>query len=146
MDAWGRYHDELSLIGQVRVRRQVTICGLTYELHGFSDSSECAYTAAVYLLVRKPDGTFYSQLLMGKSKVAPEKELSIPRLELCGSLLLVRLINYINTNLNSLQINRIIAWSDSTVALAWIKTPTSKLKTFVANRVAQIQHMTQPKM
>jgi len=146
MEAWTTYHDELPLIGQVRVRRQVTTLGSTYELHGFSDSSESAYAAAVYLLARKPDGTTHSQLVMGKSKVAPEKKLSIPRLELCGSLLLARAINYVRTNLTSLQIDRITAWSDSTVALAWIKTPTSRLKTFVANRVAQIQHMVPPDM
>lgn len=141
-DEWSRYHEELPLIGQIQVRRQVTNSESTYELHGFCDSSESAYAAAVYMLTRKPDGTTYCQLLMGKSKVAPEKKLSIPRLELCGALLLAKVIHYVCTNLTSLKINRKIAWSDSTVALAWIKTPTSMLKTFVANRVAQIQYMT----
>jgi len=126
------------------VRRQVNCTGSTYKLHGFCDSSEIAYAAAVYILARKPDGTMHCQFLMGKSKVAPEKKLSIPRLELCGALLLARVITYVRTNLTTLQISRTTDWSDSTVALAWIKTPTSKLKTFVANRVAQIQHMTSP--
>lgn len=118
--AWKTYHEELPLISQIRVRRQVTTFGSKYELRGFSGSSESAYAAAVYLLSRKPDGTIHCQLLMGKSKVAPEKKLSIPRLELCGSPLLARVINYTHTNLTSLRIDRITAWSDSTVALEWI--------------------------
>jgi len=60
MDAWERYHEELPLIGKIGVRRQVTISGSTYELHGFSDSLECAYAAAIYLVAKKPDGTLYS--------------------------------------------------------------------------------------
>lgn len=77
--------------------------------------------------------------MISKSKVTPDKKLSIPRLEIYGSLLLARGINYMCSNLTSLWINRIIAWSESIVALSWT---TSKVKTFVANFVAQIQHIT----
>ncbi|GFT13827.1 uncharacterized protein TNCV_3023021 [Trichonephila clavipes] len=38
-----------------------------------------------------------------------------------------------------LPINKIWMWTDSTIALAWIKTEPHKLKTFVSNRVAEIQ-------
>lgn len=144
IDAWTRYHKELPLIGSIRVPRRVTTFGARYEVHGFCDSSESAYAAAVYLLSRETNGTIHCQLLMGKSKVAPEKKLSIPRLELCGALLLARCLEYICTNLRSVIIEEMTAWSDSTVVLAWIRTPTVKLKTFVANRVAKIQHMTSP--
>lgn len=79
---------------------------------------------------------------MGKSKVAPEKNLSITRLELCDALLLARTISYLRANLSSLLISSVTAWSDYAVVLTWIKMPTIRLKTFMANRVAQIQHMT----
>ncbi|XP_060855155.1 uncharacterized protein LOC132932813 [Metopolophium dirhodum] len=146
IDAWTRYHEELPLIGSIRIRRRATTPGATYEIHGFYDSSENAYAAAVHLLAREPNGISHCQLLMGKSKVAPEKRLSIPRLELCGALLLARCLEHIGTNLNAIPIEATTAWSDSTVVLAWIQTPTAKLKTFVANRVAKIQHMTSPKI
>jgi len=78
IDAWTRYHEELPLIGSIRIRCRATTPGATYEVHGFCDSSENAYAAAVYLLAREPNGISHCQLLMGKSKVAPEKRLSIP--------------------------------------------------------------------
>uniref|UniRef100_A0A2S2NFZ7 Reverse transcriptase domain-containing protein n=1 Tax=Schizaphis graminum TaxID=13262 RepID=A0A2S2NFZ7_SCHGA len=49
IDAWTRYHEELPLIGSIRMRRRSTTPGATYEVHGFCDSSENAYAAAVYL-------------------------------------------------------------------------------------------------
>jgi len=79
---------------------------------------------------------------MGKSKIVPASNMSIPRSELCGTLLLARLLEFIKPKLVNLDIGQVIAWSDSTVTLAWIKTPTAKLKTFVANRVAKIQQVT----
>lgn len=91
---WTKYHEELPDLGALRIPRRVTSSNATYELHGFSDSSEAAYAAAVYL--RVDSGTeVQCQLLMGKSKVSPATKLSIPRLELCGAWLLARLLAYV---------------------------------------------------
>lgn len=139
IDAWTRYHEELPFIKSICVSRQATIENAKYELHGFCDSSESAYAAAVYLLARKANGDSQVSLLM-----APAKKQSIPRLELCSALLLARLINYLFSTLTTLQIESSYAWTDSTIALAWINTPTAKLKTFVSNRVAKIQDLTSP--
>ncbi|CAI6350178.1 unnamed protein product [Macrosiphum euphorbiae] len=141
-EAWTRYHQELPELSSIRVPRRVTSNNGKYELHGFSDSSEAAYAAVIYLRVVAPDNSAKCFMLMGKSKVAPSKRITIPRLELCGALLLARLLHFVCQNLTRIKIERVIAWSDSTVALAWIKSPTAQLKTFVANRVAQIQRTT----
>lgn len=138
---WTKYHKELPALASLRIPRRVTISNATYELHGFSDSSEAAYAAAVYL--RVDSGTeVQCHLLMGKSKVSPAIKLSIPRLELCGAWLLARLLAYVRPNVTTLNISNVTAWTDSTVTLAWIRSPTAKLKTFVANRVAKIQQNT----
>ncbi|GBM33620.1 hypothetical protein AVEN_203665-1 [Araneus ventricosus] len=76
-----------------------------------------------------------------KSKVAPIKSVTIPRLELAACLLLAQLTRKV-LNALKLKIDQVLLWTESTVALSWIDTPPHLLKTFVSNRVAQIQELT----
>ncbi|XP_008183743.1 uncharacterized protein LOC103309618 [Acyrthosiphon pisum] len=141
MTSWTQYHRELPILATLQIPRMVTHPNATYELHGFSDASEVAYAAAVYL--RIDTGTEVKcHLLMGKSKIAPAKKISVPRLELCGAWLLARLLAFAQDNLSAINIEKVTAWSDSTVTLHWIRSSTSRLKTFVANRVSKIQDQT----
>ena len=61
-------------------------------LHGFSDASEVAYAGAVYLRMVATNGAVHVTLVLSKTKVAPIKRLTIPRLELCGANLLATLL------------------------------------------------------
>ena len=88
-------------------------------LHGFSDASEDAYAAVVYLRIVGSDGKVHISLVTSKTKVAPIKRLSIPRLELCGVLLLSRLLTHTKMVLN-VPTSDITAWTDSTVVLSWL--------------------------
>jgi hypothetical protein len=67
--------------------------------------------------------------------------ITLPRLELCGALLLARLFEKVKQSVN-LHNAREIFWTDSSIVLAWIKTPPHLLKTFVANRVTEITSLT----
>ena len=62
----------------------------------------------------------------------------LPRLELYGALLLVKLTDFIVKNLLSTP-SSLNFWSDSKVLLDWLKAHPSKWQTFVANRVSEIQ-------
>ncbi|GFT35093.1 integrase catalytic domain-containing protein [Trichonephila clavipes] len=81
-----------------------------------------------------------TKLLVSKSRVTPLKKISIPRLKLCFCHLLSQLINKV---VNSLKLNiDKILFSDSTIAIARTNSPPHQLKTFVANRVSNIQALT----
>jgi len=108
------------------------------ELHGFSDASTTAYAAAVYIRLVSISGQITSMLLASKSKVAPVKSISIPRLELAAAVLLTQLIEFVRTSLHANTIP-CHCWTDSTVVLAWIRDHPSRWKTFVSNRVSEIQ-------
>ncbi|XP_043064704.1 uncharacterized protein LOC122320577 [Drosophila ficusphila] len=94
-----------------------------------------AYGACVYIVC-----SGQSQLLCSKSRVAPLKTLTVPKLELCGADLLSKLISEVaGTNVFKGQY---YCWSDSAVALSWIRDEPSRFNMFVANRVAAIQERT----
>ncbi|XP_011858180.1 PREDICTED: uncharacterized protein LOC105555749 [Vollenhovia emeryi] len=64
--------------------------------------------------------------------------MSLPRLELCGAALLVRLMNKVVEALK-IEIEERHYWTDSKIVLAWIGAPSRRWQTFVANRVSEIQ-------
>ncbi|KRZ24700.1 hypothetical protein T4C_1824 [Trichinella pseudospiralis] len=107
-------------------------------LHGFGDASKAAYSAVVYLkAVKSPENVSVS-FVTAKSKVAPLKKLSIPRLELMAALLCARLVCYVRKEL-PLNVEACHCWSDSLVALGCIRGEACRWKPFMANRVRKIQ-------
>ncbi|XP_033356900.1 uncharacterized protein LOC117237245 [Bombus vosnesenskii] len=136
---WERYYAQLPLLNNVRFPRKAIIeSAMEIELHGFCDASEKAYGACIYLRTLNTNGRVWTQLLTAKSKVAPLKCQTIPRLELSGALLLTSLMSTIQQALSH-KITRTIYWTDSTIVLHWLNTSPHTLKTFVANRVSEIQ-------
>ena len=114
------------------------------ELHAFGDASLQGYGACVYLRLSRGDGSFENSLVISKAKVAPLKKVTLPRLELLGSLLCARLLRFVQTALNLSDKITFRCWSDSQVVLSWIKGDANKWKPFVANRVREIQELTPP--
>ncbi|GFU97326.1 integrase_H2C2 domain-containing protein [Trichonephila clavipes] len=110
------------------------------QLHGFSDASQSAYGAVVYCKSITSDGKILVHLIANKSRVAPTKQ-TIPRLELCAAVLLVKLVHRVKQALK-LNVTNTFLCSDSMIVLSWIRKESYQLKTFVANRIATIQEMT----
>nr|XP_057933833.1 uncharacterized protein LOC131132323 [Doryrhamphus excisus] len=110
------------------------------QLHHFSDASEVGYGTASYLRLQT-NGKVYVSFLLGKGRVAPLKQMTIPRLELVAAVLAVRVAKLLQKELQ-LQLKESVFWTDSTTVLKYIRNETSRFHTFVANRAAYIREAT----
>ncbi|GFS52306.1 pao retrotransposon peptidase superfamily [Trichonephila clavipes] len=115
----------------------------TVELHGFAGASSLAYAAAIYCRL-KHNGKIKVQLLVSKTKVAPVKQVSIPRFELCGAHLLSKLFKSVLRTLKHYNFD-VFDWTDSKIVLSWLSSHPRKWKTFVANRISEIMEVLPPK-
>lgn len=122
-------------------RKCIAHMSLQVEIHGFCDASEEAYGSAMFVRSKDETGRWHSRLLCVRTRVAPLKGSTIPRLELKGALTLAQLAKK-TAEAWGLRINDIHLWTDSMVVLGWLKSQTSRLKTYVANRVNQILEIT----
>ncbi|KAL4092210.1 hypothetical protein QTP88_026748 [Uroleucon formosanum] len=105
---------------------------------GFCDALSTGYAAVVYLRVIDLSGNPIVLLFGAQSKIAPVKSTTIPRLELCATLLLARLTVTLSLKLHITDVH---AWSDSTTVLGWLKHPHESFKVFVSNRIFKIQSL-----
>ncbi|XP_070519739.1 uncharacterized protein [Cardiocondyla obscurior] len=136
---WRSFHSEMSILENIRVPRWMGCeeAETTSVVHGFADASERAFAAIVYLRSAAPSGEVKVRLLAAKTKVAPLKPVTLPRLELCASALLAKFAAHLREVLCLREPS--VLWSDSTVTLGWIQGHPSQWKTYIANRVSEIQ-------
>ena len=114
-------------------------------LHGFGDASKRAYCPVVYLVIRTGIGS-YVRLITSKTRVAPSKNNTIPRLELLSGLILARLVSAVREALGQqLVLEGIYLWLDSIIAIYWI-IGNKEWKQFVQNRVDEILRLTSQDM
>ncbi|XP_028512935.1 uncharacterized protein LOC110232368 [Exaiptasia diaphana] len=143
---WTKWINELLQAGEIRLDRcifdQPVDCVTDCTLHGFGDASKKAYCAVVYIVYKLTDGSRYARLLTSKTRVAPLKQLTIPRLELMSAVILTRLVETVRNALKSqLSVSKEIYWLDSKTALCWIQNK-GEWKQFVRHRVNGILEKT----
>ena len=116
----------------------------TVQLHMFSDASKYAYSASAYLrLSDAHSGQTHCSFVSGKSRNAPPKRPTIPRLELMASLMAVRTSYLIRAELD-LPIDSVVFWTDLLTLLQYIKNETRRFHCFVATRIQEIHKHTTP--
>ena len=112
------------------------------QVHIFGDASELAFCTVGYLRFEYHDGSRKCVFVTAKTRVAPTKKLSIPRLELQAAVLCVRLARIIEKehdyNFSSMHI-----WSDSTTVLHWICGASTRHVLFIASRLSEILDTTE---
>ena len=141
--SWMKWYEELPQLRKHTIPRPYFPKDadiIDVQLHGFSDASEVAYSGVVYLRAIDKKGAVHTALVMAKTKVAPIKRLSVPRLELCGSVILAKLLKHVASTLG-ISLNNTFAWTDSCVVLGWLRGNPRRFKTFVGNRIAEISEV-----
>ncbi|XP_011503348.1 PREDICTED: uncharacterized protein LOC105366554 [Ceratosolen solmsi marchali] len=138
---WSTIRKDLSDLTEISIPRWLNMkTTSTIELHGFSDASQLAMSAVIYVSAHESDDV-KTTLVCSKTKVAPLKPMTIPRLELTAVLLLSKLMRYVQAKLK-MDLKATYMWTDSRVTLAWIKTHPARWKEFIRNRVSNIQNLT----
>ncbi|KAK3746525.1 hypothetical protein QZH41_016739, partial [Actinostola sp. cb2023] len=112
------------------------------QLHNFADASQKGYGAVSYLRVVNSKGEIHCTFMMGKSRLAPMKAVTIPRLELSVAVVATRLGNMINQELD-IDIDETFYWTDSTCVLGYILNQEKRFHVFIANRIAAIHNGSQ---
>ena len=131
------WREELPLLNDIRLPRYYfgEERPITIQLHGFSDASDEAYGAVIYVRATYPTLQPTVELVVAKSKVAPLATRSTPQLELCGANLLARLMTTTRQVLE-VELSSIWAYTDSTVVLAWLDGQPKRYCVYSAHRIA----------
>ena len=113
------------------------------EIHAFSDASENAIGAAVYLKQVNHDGKVNVSLLFAQGQLSPKQATTIPRLELCAAVLTTQAVKWITRELK-LNVDQILFYSDSKVVLGYIQNESRRFYVYVTNRVQIIRSISSP--
>ncbi|XP_031632584.1 uncharacterized protein LOC116346586, partial [Contarinia nasturtii] len=141
--SWARIKSELPLITKLNIPRWIeTTKNTKTELHGFCDACNAAYAAEIYIKNWSESNEISVNLLVAKTKVAPigKKTLTIPRLELCGAVLLARLARSVIDTMK-IDFADVVLWTDSKIVLAWLEGNPKRWKSFVAAKNAVWLHV-----
>jgi hypothetical protein len=110
-----------------------------FAVHVFGDASESAYGVVLYL-TSIIDNDVTVRLICSRAILAPMKRVTLPRLELLAALVASWLLRYFCEATE--YISQATLWSDSAIALAWMRGEPNRCKTFVCNRVTEILEYT----
>lgn len=137
--------DDLSVVKNFEIPRclfEFDFAPLCVELHTFCDASEKAYAAIAYSRAIYKDGRINIRIIASKSYVAPLKPMSIPRLELQAAVVGARLADTIVKEAK-IKFARKTFWSDSRTVLCWIRSDPKMHQMFVANRLGELDELTE---
>lgn len=146
LDEWYRWIRMLPQVEQLRIPRcyftnLVDSDDVEIQVHIFVDASKNACASVAFLRMSKQD-QIECALLGSKTRVAPVKLTSIPRLEVHAAVVGARHGTSIMKSL-SINVDKIFYWSDSRTVISWLQADAKRIKgQYVAFRVAEIQDTT----
>ena len=108
------------------------------QLHHFADASETGYGIVSYIRQINDHGDIHCSFVVSRSRVAPLKRITIPRMELTAAVLAVKMDATLCKEL-TLPSHLSVFWTDSMTVLRYIANTSTRLQTFVANRISLIR-------
>ena len=108
------------------------------ELLIFGDGSTQAFCALVYVRWKLTNGSFKCCFITGKTRVAPLRKITVPRIELMGSVMAVRLCETV-LKFTKLKIAKRHFFTDSTAVHGMINMSCGAFNEFVGTRVGEIK-------
>ena len=146
-ERWEKSKNQLSGLPKIKVNRCFKLVGFgelkLVELHSFADASQVAYGAVCYLRLVDVNDRMHCAFLVGRSRLAHVRPMTVPGLELCAAVLAVQLKQSIKAELD-IPVTKSTFWSDSTCVLQYIKNQSRRFHTFVANRLSIIHELSTP--
>ena len=141
---WKRFIKLITDIKIIRIKRcvipELIDTLVDVQVHGFCDSSGVAYCAVIYLRKETSSGVVDVRFLTAKTKVAPIKETTIPRLELLSCVLLSGLIETVSSPLSDFGYDTsITCWNDNMSAIGWITYANKDRGPWVQPRARKIR-------
>ncbi len=144
---WKEWRDSLQDLKRLHIPRTYTDTSLSKavktELCVFTDASTKAIGAVAYIRAVQEDGHIEVSFVMGKAKLAPLSEPTIPRLELCAAVLGAEMADLIQDEID-LKLDAICFYTDSKVVLGYICNESKRFYTYVHNRVQRIRQSSRP--
>jgi hypothetical protein len=144
---WDEWVNDLPNMEKVLITRCVKPISfgkcVNIQLHHFADASQIAYGTASYIRMVNDKGDVHTQLIMAKSRLAPLRQMTIPRLELTAATIAAKMDVMLKRELD-LPIDQSHFWSDSMIVLQYISSETKRFHTFVANRISLIRDISSP--
>ncbi|CAL8071662.1 unnamed protein product [Calicophoron daubneyi] len=141
MALWQVEIDEAKIVENVSVTRcwkpGSSAIGST-KLHCFSDASKSAYGRVSCLRWVSPDGRMHGSFMLSKSRVAPIRAVTIPRLQLMATLLSTETAAVLRKEC-MIPIDGEFFWADYMIVWRCIQNTNSRFETFVADRLVIVR-------
>ncbi|XP_048246131.1 uncharacterized protein LOC125377268 [Haliotis rufescens] len=145
--SWEQWIEELHHLNTLRIERCLKPADfghiVSVQLHVFSDASTVGYGCVAYLRMSNDEGGIHTAFLIGKSRLAPVKTITVPRLELTAATVSIHIGQLLMKELESTP-ESVTYHTDSTTVLHYISNETKRFPIFVANRVKQIRDFSEP--
>ncbi len=146
-EQWEKWRESLKELQHLKIPRPYTSVSPTEAQHKelcvFSDASEKAIAAVAYLKISDAEGNCHTGFVLGKARLAPCPEQTIPRLELCAVVMAVDMAELITFQID-IECDAVTFYTDSKVVLGYIYNEKRRFYVYVSNRIQRIRRTTQP--